>query len=206
MALRLRNVGKGEAQNVKVADVSVLGEIAQWDIEQKVNVILPGEASDLMLPKLSGPSGLFAQDFPTKAYLEALYSSEKRFDELHKNWEKIRENRIKACLRDGPIPREDGWNSHDNANYGKELTEYIDQFQSSTDYIEDRKYYASATYEDRHGRKYVVEWDYLFHPINHPQVWEKLSMGNQDAHSGEGGRQNPLGPCLTISSFRNRRL
>ena len=161
--------------------------------------------SDPITPKFSGPSGLLAKDFTTKAYLEALYSSDKSFERLFKGWEttreKRRENLAERCLRDGDILRAEGWNPHYNANYGKELTEYLDQFRSSTDYIEDRKYPASATYEDRYGRKYIVEWEYTFHPINHHQVWGKLTMSNQDAHCGEGSGLKPPGLCLTISSY-----
>lgn len=203
MGLRLRNVGDSEAQNVQVGDVSVLGETAQWDIEQRVHVVLPGQVSDLMLPKFSGPSGLMAQDFPMKAYLESLYSSDKVYGKFFKGWEKIRENILKEALRDGDIPREEGWNTFENANYGKELTEYLDQFQSSADYIEDRRYPASATYEDRYGRKYLVEWDYTFHPINHHQIWGRLTMSDQNVL--EGASTKAPGPCVTISSFRNHR-
>ena len=205
MGLRLRNVGDSEAQNVKVGDVSVLGEIARWDLEKKVHVILAGQVSDLMQPQFDGPSGLFKNDFPMKAYTQSFYSDQ-RLDSVIKYWEKNRD-RIKEQERGKVMDvfqGEGGFYQKSHFNETNALISYLQSVQSSADYIEDIKYPASATYEDRYGRKYIVEWDYVFHPINHDQVWGKLVMGNQDAHSGEGCGLKPPGPCITISSFRNR--
>ena len=205
MALHLRNVGGSEAHNVKVADVKVAKERARFAEGYDIPVIAAGGVTDPLIPNFGGLSGLFANDFTTKAYTQVLHER-RNIREFTSQWEKRRANLMERAAKAGEPDLKDGWSNNSHDFYAKELLEYIESFQSSADYVEDRKYPASAQYEDRHGRKYVVEWEYTFHPINHFMLWEKLVMGYQDAHAGEGGGMKPLGPCLTISSFRNRRL